>query len=213
VAGKISALKVQQKNKERVSVYLDGSYAFGLQAIVAATLHLGQELSAEEVSALRERDSAERAYDLALRYLSYRPRSREELSRHLAEKELAPGLIEQVLARLSENGLLDDRSFAQYWVENREAFRPRGERALRYELKRKGVSEEAIGAALEQVDEAESAYRVAQPLALRLAHVDRVAFRQKLGGLLARRGFGYETVRQTVERLWREISPSDDPNG
>jgi len=210
LAGKITALEAQPKSRERVGVYLDGAYAFGLQAIVAATLRLGQSLSDEQIADLRQRDARERVYDQALLLLSYRPRSMEEVRLYLASKQVPEGLIAETVARLAQAGLVDDQAFASYWVENRESFRPRGLAALRQELRRKGVDPEAIEAALSSVDEESSAYRVARPLALRLGHADRETFRRKLGGYLTRRGFTYETTRETVERLWRERGAHDE---
>ncbi len=204
MAGKITALKTQMKNQRRVNVYLDGTFAFGLPAIVAATLRVGQVLSEQECADLRRRDVQERAYESALRFLGYRPRSIEEVVRHLTGKQIPEDLIAETVERLTQAGLLDDGAFARFWVENRESFRPRGAAALRYELRRRGVGEEAISSAIRDVDEGEGAYRVASGQALRLEHADRDTFHRRLGGFLSRRGFSYRTVRETVERLWRE---------
>lgn len=196
-----------------MNVYLDGAFAFGLPDIVAATLRVGQCLSDEEIAGLQQRNAAERAYDRALRFLSYRPRSVDEVTRYLVGKHVPDDLIEKTVARLRGSGLLDDGAFARFWVENRESFRPRGKFALRHELRRKGVGEEAIDAAIEDVDESEGAYRVAQARALRLANVDRQTFRRQLGGYLNRRGFSYGVVRETIERLWREKATHQGTEG
>jgi regulatory protein len=206
---KVTALKVQAKNKRRVNVYLDGTFAFGLPDTVAASLRVGQLLSDEEGVALQRRDTVERAYERALRFLSYRPRSCEEVARYLAGKQVPEDVAGEVIARLQNAELLDDGAFARYWVENRQSFRPRGTMALRYELRRKGVDEGAIKAAIEEVDESEGAYRAAQAQARRLAGVDRETFRRRLGGYLSRRGYAYATVRETIERLWRELCAHD----
>ncbi len=206
MAGKITALKAQTKNKGRVNVYLDGTFALGLPDIVAATLHIGQMLSDGEIDALRQRDTEERAYSRALQFLSYRPRSIEEVRRYLAGREVPDDVAAATLERLARAGLLDDRAFARFWVEDRECFRPRGAAALRFELRRKGVSDEAIEASVSAVDEDAGAYQVALAPARRLAQADRDTFYRRLGDYLRRRGFSYDTVRHTVERLWRERS-------
>ncbi len=206
LAGTITALKEQTKNKGRVNVYLDGTFAFGLADTIAATLRVGQSLSDDDIARLRQRDARERAYDQALRFLRYRPRSADEVSRYLAGKEVPPEVIAETLARLAGAGLLDDRAFAHFWVENRTSFRPRSARALRFELRRKGVSDGAIEAALGALDEREAAYQAARARAARLEHADRETFYRRLGEFLQRRGFGYELARETVSRLWRERS-------
>lgn len=200
----ITALRLQKKNHRRVNVYLDGEYAFALQAVLAASLKVGQPLSSEEVAQLQARDAAEVAYDKVLGFLSYRPRSRTEIEAYLRRRGVAPDAIEAAVNRLLQAGLLDDEAFARYWVENRELFRPRGSRALRYELRQKGVADRVIEQVLEGIDETDSAYRAARERARRFSKADYQTFRKRLGGFLQRRGFGYDIVKQTVDRLWRE---------
>lgn len=205
MAGTITALKAQKKNPERVNVYLDGRYAFSLAAIEAARLRRGQVLSDEDIEGLKERDSFEKAHDRALRFLSYRPRSEAEVRRYLQGKAVSPAIEEEVIERLTRAKLLDDLAFARYWVENRESFKPRGLRMLRYELYQKGLSEDTIAQALTDLDEEESACQVALQRGRRLAHLDQVSFHKKLGAYLLRRGFPYEVVNLAVERAWQEL--------
>jgi regulatory protein len=210
MGGKITALKFQKRKKQRVNVYLDGRYAFSLAAIEAARLKLGQTLSDEEIKRLKGKDSFHRAYDRALRFLTYRPRSRAEVKRYLEEKGVQPTSVEEVLERLTRAGLLDDMSFARYWVENRETFNPRGLVMLRYELRKKGLDDEIIAQAISGLDEEESAYRAAIRRCKRLAHLDRRSFRRKMSSYLSRRGFPYEVVKEVVERVWKELKEGPD---
>jgi len=205
MAGKITALRVQKKNKQRVNVYLDDRFAFGVAAIEAAKLHRGQYLSDEEIAHLQEQDTRETAYERALAFLSYRPRSKAEVRRYLQEKQVPPAVQEEVIARLTRVGLLDDYAFARYWVENREQFKPRGVYALRGELRKQGLSDDVIASALENLDSEDSAYRAAQQRVARWRHLDYQPFRQKLGAYLRRRGFAFETVEAVVNRVWQEI--------
>jgi regulatory protein len=206
VAGKITTLEVQKRNPDRVSVYLDGRFAFGLPAIIAARLARGQFLSDAEVAALQEEGAVEQAYNKALHFLSYRPRSRAEIEEYLEKRGANEPQIAKIADRLERAGLLDDEAFAQYWVENRERFRPRGLRALRYELWNKGIGDDIIERALASVDVSESAYRSAGKKARQLRDTDRQTFHRKLVDYLARRGFSYEIARETAERLWAETA-------
>ena len=88
--GKITALKVQKRNPNRVNVYLDDEFAFGLARIVAAWLHIGQELSVDKIALLQAQDAGEVAYLQALHFISFRPRSEVEVHRKLAEKGASP---------------------------------------------------------------------------------------------------------------------------
>ena len=140
MAGTITELRVQKKRKDRVSVYLDDEYAFGVKDIVAARLRVGQRLSDEDIAGLKEQDAFEEAYNSALNFLSYRPRSTAEAKWNLQNKGVPAAMIEAVIDRLTRAGLLDDVSFAEYWVEQRERFKPRSARMLRHELRQKGVA-------------------------------------------------------------------------
>ena len=201
----ITALEVQKRDQERVNVYLDGEFAFGLPILDAARLRKGQVLSEEEITALRTLDDVTRAFDRAVTLLARRPYSTAEIRRYLESKEIAPPVIEEALANLIRLGYLDDRAFVQYWIENRERFRPRGPRALQFELRQKGIPEDIIESALAEMDAYDSAYRAAQERVRRLRGVDQEDFRQKVGSFLVRRGFGYDIVREVVDNLIREL--------
>ncbi len=204
MAGTITRLQVQAKNKQRVNVYLDDEYAFSLAMLIALPLRRGQYLSDTEIAELRRADAEQKAYDRALEFLSYRARSRAEMERYLTDKGAEEDVVASVVDRLRAAGLLDDAAFARTWVENRETFQPSGARKLRYELRRKGIDPEVITEVVDGVDEVGNAYRAARVRARQLASLEREAFRRKLGGFLARRGFDYDVVQEVVNRLWRE---------
>ena len=210
MTGTITSLVVQERNKERVSVYIDGEFAFGLAMIEALKLRKGQQLSAEEIARLRALDEIEVAHENALNFLSYRPRSTHEVHRKLEERKFSQQAVEKVLERLDHAGLLDDEAFARYWVENREQFGPRSVRALRQELRQKGVPDSIVAAALEGLDEEDTAYRAASHQARRLAGLDRQVFSKKLGDFLTRRGFSYAVSRDVIKRLWAERYEQSD---
>lgn len=203
---KVTALRIQKRRKNRVNVFLDGEYAFSLQDTVAATLRLDQTLTEQEIKALKQRDNSERAYERALSYLTYRPRSRQEIQHYLEGKEVDRETIDSVLTRLERNHLVDDRDLARYWVENRQTFRPRGPWALRAELRRKGIAPQVIEEAIQPLDEETEALHAAERVLRRMARLDRETFRRRLWSYLQRRGFGYEVARRVTDRLWQQVS-------
>lgn len=205
MAGTITALKFQKRNRERVNIYLDGEYALALTAVAAAELRIGQFLSDAEIAALQAADARDKAYQSAVRFLGYRPRSRQEIERHLQGKGIPADVVESVLDRLAREEYLDDRAFAAYWVENRERFKPRSRRALRYELRQKGLSSAAIEAALADVDEEESAWQAVAAQLHRWQGLDEEAFFQKGGAYLARRGFSYGVIKPVLSRAWDSL--------
>jgi regulatory protein len=209
MAGTITELRVQKKRQDRVSVYLDGQYAFGLRDIVAARLQVGQSLTDDDIASLKQEDAFEEAYNRALNYLSYRPRSTAEIRQNLRDKDVPAPIIETVVERLTEAGFLDDSSFAEYWIEQRERFKPRSAAMLRHELQQKGVASHDINEALQNLDEADSARRLAAKRVHRYAHLEQDEFWRKMIGYLQRRGFRYETIETIVRDLWQEIGHVD----
>jgi regulatory protein len=173
-------------------------------------LRLGQILSDAELEALEAKGAIEEGYSRSLDYLSYRPRSRSEVVTYLRRRDMQEQQIDAVVERLEGVGLLDEVAFAEFWVENRERFRPRGLMGLRYELSSKGVSEAIIERVLATVDVADSAYRAAGKKARQLNHLDRATFSRKLVDYLARRGFEYELARETAYRYWVELAGSEE---
>ncbi len=210
---RITALQAQKRNRQRVNVYLDGEFAFGLSRIVAAWLQVGQELTEEKIAALQAEDNRETAYQQALKFLDARPRSENEIRRNLGDHGFSAELIEGVLERLRESGLVNDAKFAQDWVENRTEFRPRSRRALAYELRQRGVHPASISAALEQVDDEALAYQAAVKQAGKIKAAGWQDFREKLSGFLARRGFPYEVILPTVKRVWEVTRPGGQEEG
>ncbi len=201
----ISAIKVQKRNHQRVSIDLDGEYAFGLSRLTAAWLKVGNVLSEERIAALQQEDALEIAYQRALRLIDHRPRSEKEIRQKLAEKDFSAGQIDQAVEKLQRAGLIQDGEFARMWVENRNEFHPRSKRLMRYELLNKGIAEEHIEAALEgSTEDSELALRAGLAYARRLTACDQETFRKRLSGYLARRGFTYGTIVPVVSQLWQQ---------
>lgn len=208
--GKITALKVQTRNPNRVNVYLDGEFSFGLARIVAAWLKIGMVLSEDKIAALKAQDASEAAYQRALRFLSYRPRSEMEIKKKLIEKGTDDKVVETVVVRLKDAQLIGDDQFARTWVENRSTFRPRSHRMLHYELRQKGVEEEIIQQALSEAEnEPELAYQAGKSYARRLTGMDWELFRKRLGGYLSRRGFPYGMIATVTRQIWNECQSAE----
>lgn len=204
----ITAIKAQKKNRQRVSIYLDGEFAFGLSKFVAAWLEPGRKLTEAEIEKLREDDTYEIAFQKALQFINHRPRSIEETRRRLVEKGFSNAVVQTTLEKLLEKNWLDDQSFARQWIENRNAFRPRSDRLLAYELRLKGVAENNITQALEKFggDESQLAYQAGIAKAKKHRNDTKLDFTKKVGGFLSRRGFHYGIVKPTVEHLWEEFA-------
>jgi regulatory protein len=202
---KVTAIEVQKRSPNRVNVYLDGEFAFGLARIVAAWLRVGQELDEKKIEQLQAEDACERALQQAILFLSYRARSESEIRQNLRKHEIPEPVIDQTLDRLRQDGFANDNQFAKAWVENRSTFRPRSRRMLAMELRQKGLGDESVKTALESVDDEALAFEAAQKRAARYKDLEWNEFRKKLSDFLARRGFSYSVTSTVVTRIWNEM--------
>jgi regulatory protein len=197
----ITGLKPQTNRRNRVNIYLDGKFGFGLHKALAYKLVVGQELNRERIDELKRLDQREAAYQRAANLIARRPRSEGELRRRLARLGLPEDEQTAVIGRLRKAGLANDLEFAQAWIENRMEFRPRAAYALRSELRSKGVSPELIDEALGDFDEDEAARRAAKAGARKYRNLSPDLFRRRLGAYLSRRGFTYQTVSPLIKGL------------
>ena len=204
--GEITALRIGRGREKRVNVFVDDRFAFSLGAEVVAkeALQVGQELSTSQVEALARTDHFHRCFNAASHYLGYRPRSESEVRGRLQRRGFDGDCIEAVIAKLKEQGVVDDVAFAQFWKENRESFSPRSRRLTKLELRRMGVVNEIIDQVVDDVDDGDNAYRAALRKTRHWTLFDYASFRLRLGEYLRRRGFDYEVINHAVERIWRE---------
>ncbi|MCB9422473.1 MAG: regulatory protein RecX [Ardenticatenaceae bacterium] len=187
-------------------MFLDGAFAFGLPLATAVHLKVGQSLAPGEIEALKQEDLLDKVKQTAYRLISIRPRSIDEVRRHLDRKGYDEQLIETAVNHLIAVDLLNDETFARYWVEQRETFKPRSQLAIRQELHQKSISRSIIEHVLSDVDETAAAYRAATNKARIWANYPEQEFKTKLGNFLQRRGFHYEIINQITDELWQSIT-------
>ena len=209
MAGTITALRIQKRKKERVNVYLDDEYAFAVSVTVAAGLNKGQYLSDTEIERLKSKAERDEAYNQAIRFLGFRSRSRQEMISYLNGKGYLPQVVTDTVNRLLQEHYLDDEAFARAWLDSRERFRPRGHKALRYELKQKGITDDVIDTVLAGLDEDSLAWAAVESKLYRWQHLGEEDLKKKVMGLLNRRGFDYEVARAVSNRAWASLNLSE----
>lgn len=209
--GTITRLQAQEHDAQRVNVFIDDTFALGisLDTLAQADLFVGKMIDSTQWKRLVAAEQSGRAFQLAVRYLQARPRSQAEVRDRLKRAEIAPELIKQTLERLQELDLLNDRAFAEAWVNYRNTTGPRGQKMLRSELLQKGVDRATVAEVLDDEellgDEAARALELARGRLRSYANVaDWATFQRRLGGYLLRRGFDYATVRSVVAQVWDE---------
>jgi regulatory protein len=211
---RITAIERQKRNPERVNVYLDGAFAFGLplNVVVDFQLRTGRQLTPIEIEELKELDDTAKATESAIRLLTSRPRSVREIRDRLRRKDFDDETIERVIERLRDWRYIDDEAFARYWVENRESNRPRGRRLLEQELRLKGVERETVAQAIEdaEIDERAGALEIARAKLRSYRGEEEAVARRRLGGFLARRGYGYDVIKPVLDELFGK-NEDDEP--
>jgi regulatory protein len=207
-SGLITAIEEQRRDPERVSVFIDGSFAFGINRMVAAEfgLSVGRRIEADELSTLQAAEEVSRALQAALQFLAYRGRSSVEVERRLARRGFSPDAIAATMSRLRDWRYVDDDFFARSWVENRLEHQPRGRRLLKRELREKGIDAAVVDRTLEEaeIDEYPAALALARKRAPSLAGGDPLAQRRRLAGFLQRRGYGWDVVRRVLDTVLGE---------
>lgn len=208
---KIQALEQDERRPERYHVRLDDGRSLTLHEslVVSERLTPGRSLDEATITRLGAMERERALVDRGARYLATRPRSRMEVRRRLLRP--APGkepptaeAVERALERLAEFGYLDDAAFAEYWTEQRDRFSPRSARAVRMELRQRGVDAETAALSATPDDDEERAIAAGRKRLRALAQTDQRDFTQRMGGFLQRRGFGYSVARAAIRRLWDE---------
>lgn len=195
----ITAIKQQERLKNRYSVYVDGKYAFSLSAdgLLDAKLYVGQELTAAEVKTYQKLSADDKAYGLALAYVARRMRSQWELADYFRRKGYDDALSQQLSGKLTKLGLVGDEKFAEAWVRNRRLLKPVSKRRLTQELRQKRVSDEVAERVLAADDTDEQS--VLRDLIARRRKQTRYQDDQKLMQYLARQGFSYDDIKSALQ--------------
>jgi regulatory protein len=139
--------------------------------------------------------------DKAYRFLSLRPRSEKELVDYLKKRKVSPLEFEKIFKILREQNLINDFSFADWWIEQRETFRPKGKIALKMELRQKGIAGEIIESALSRIDEESLAQKALAKKIETYRKLPQEEFFRKVSQFLSYRGFSWQTIEKVAKKF------------
>ncbi|MEJ7838079.1 MAG: RecX family transcriptional regulator [Thermomicrobiales bacterium] len=198
--GLITALTPQKRATDRYSLFIDGTFVLGLgvDVVIEFGLSPGMRIDPELLLSITTREEIAGATNAALHLLAYRARASGELQTRLRQKGFSPEAIEAAIDKLASWNYLDDKAFAQSWVEQQQTHRPRSRRAMVQDLRSRGIEPDTISETLDaaDIDEVQDAIRAsARKWESWRALPEDVRLR-RLSGFLARRGYGYDIVRQ-----------------
>lgn len=209
---RITALKIQARDKSRVNVFVNGTYRLSLDLTQVADLGIRTNTvyTEEELATLENESKFGKLYTRSLEYALIRPRSRREMRDYLyrktrdtrtkeggIKKGVSTELTERVYERLSEKGYIDDEKFARFWVENRNVRKGSSLRKLQSELQAKGVESSIIQTVMGNSDRSDMD-ELHKIIAKKAKRYDD---QQKFIAYLARQGFAYDTIKQALSEL------------
>lgn len=198
----ITSIK-QQKNKNRVNVYLDDKYGFGidLDNFVILKLKVGQELTDSEVEKAVKTAEYQKTLDKLLRFAMVRPRSEKEIKDYFQRKKIHDSMHEPLMEKLSHLELVDDLKFAKWWVDQRQNFKPKTKRILKIELTKKGIVREIINTVLDEtpIDEAKMAQDLLARKAYKWKGLEHREAKQKMSQYLAGKGFSWDIIERVIK--------------
>ncbi len=194
---KITSITGQINDPRRFSISLDGKFAFGIDQsiLLDQKLRVGLELDDEQIEYLKSQADFGKWYAKCVDRTYVRPRSQKEIRDYLREKgrlDLADALV----AKLVDSGRLDDKAFAEWWIESRRRSKQRSNRALTAELRQKGVDASVIRELLSDSSELER--EALGQLIAKKRRLPRYQDDEKLTQYLVRLGYGYDQVKQSL---------------
>jgi regulatory protein len=203
----ITSIERQKKNRRRVSLFIDGEFAFGVHEDVVYRFGLrkGMDIDGTLRQEVEEYDQRVHAKLAAERLLATRMRSEREIRDYLLRRDVPASVAESIIDDFRRVGLLDDAEFARAWIRDRLRFRPRAAALLRTELRRKGIADASIDRALEEEyaerDEADIARELADTYRRKHPGIDGIVLKRRLASYLQRKGFAGPVVYDIIEGI------------
>jgi regulatory protein len=208
----ITAITPVPRHTGRYELVVDGRgfATLSLDAIERLNLVVGGSVEGRE-----ERIAAEAAqlkvYDRALNVLAFRARSSAELARSLVRKGEPKEHVDRAVARLQEQGLLDDGAFAQSFTRAKVLGAQQSKRRVQQDLARMGVARAVTDAAIatvfeeEGIDQRAVVEQAARKKLRSLGKLEPVVRRRRLYAFLARRGYDGEDIRKAMEAVGEDL--------
>ncbi|WP_174615964.1 recombination regulator RecX [Virgibacillus ihumii] len=205
---KITRITTQQKRKDRYNIFLDDGngekYGFSVDESVLIENRLRKNLVLDDsmVTTLVHQDTLHKSYTLAINFLSYRMRTKKEIYDYLVKKEVDAEHIKQIMDKLINEKLVDDRQFAEAFVRTRIETTSKGPQLVKKELLEKGVEPKFAGEAINLYTYAIQYERAEKWVAKKLNGSSKnKSFKQKvqqLQGTLMQKGFTQDVIQDVL---------------
>ncbi|MDR1689808.1 MAG: RecX family transcriptional regulator [Clostridiales bacterium] len=201
----ITSVETQVKNPERVSVFIDGEFSFGISAGDALyyKLNAGEEISGEKYAKIMDELVLTKAKNHALSYLGFRARTEKEMRVYLSGKEYGGAVTDEVIELLYKYKYLDDYEFAKTFVSESLRLKKWGFRKIEYELRLKGVDSEIISRVWSEseIDQTETILHLLDKKC-GSCNFEEMDFKEKrrIVSYLQGRGFAYGDIEEAIAK-------------
>ena len=202
---KITSIEPQKNNNDRVNIYLDGNFAFGIsiEILYKYGLEKDTEIDEEYIKNVLKAEERSKAINYALNFLNFKWRTEKEIRNKMLLKGYDEEIIQETISYLKEQKLIDDRRFAEGFVKDKINFNKLGKYRLKNELYNKGISGDIIDEVLSENcdDELERAMELGRKKLPSYKNDDKNAIYRKLGGFLQRKGYSYDCISKVMKEL------------
>lgn len=198
----------QQKNPERVNIYIDEAFAFGLSEEIRFKYSLKEKTDIEQdfIDNILKDEEIKKAFNVALKFLSYKQRSEKEIFDHLTSKEFDENIIYDTLDKCKYYNYIDDVAFATNFIKDKTNLKKLGTNRIKYELRAKGISDNIIEDTL--VIDSDVEYEIALSLAEKriksYSKDDKYKKYSKLSGYLQRRGYDFQIISKVLKEVIKD---------
>lgn len=206
--GIISKIEYQKKNKDRVSIFIDDEFAFGLHIdlVLRFSLAKGQELDEDFIKDVLTEEDKKKALSYCADVVSKTFKTEKELRDKLKQKEYTEDAINYAIDKLKEYHYIDDNYFANMYVKQKSTSSKVGSRMIKQKLMQKGVDKEIINNALEEHIDDELEFNNALELALKknrsYTNPDTNKNKQKLSLFLQGKGFDFDIIKKVIHHIY-----------
>ncbi len=200
----ITKIATQKNNNERYNLYLDEKYAFSIDEAVLIKYQLtkGKVIEAFTIDEIVFDDEVRKAYNKAIQFLSFRMRSEQEVKDKLLASDFGEAVVLEAVRKLYDHGFLNDESFTKALVATQKKNAKKGPRAIRVELKKKGIEKDLQDEVLSTYSEEEQ-IEIARGLIEKLINQNQsktpLQVKQKAQELLQRKGYNFSIISQAIE--------------
>lgn len=206
----ITKIEEGKRNKDRVNIYIDNDYAFSVskEILYKESLKVNDNVNIEDLREIVKKDNYIKCKNSALRIVERSYKSERELKDKLLLKGYDKDSIEKTMAFLKEYNFLSDNNYTKMYVKDKS--KVQGKNKIKFELYRKGISEEIIQEELSSIDE-EDEKEVAYNLALKKYNViskresDKYKLSQKLYRYILSKGYSYDIASYAIKKVLDNI--------